>query len=46
MLIERRVDKYSNKHGKLPAIVKPGICGVFKKYSYNKYITGSYSGNE
>jgi hypothetical protein len=46
MLIERRVDKYGNKHGKLPAIVKPGVGGVFKKDSHNKYITGSYSGNE
>jgi hypothetical protein len=46
MLIERRVDKYGNKHGKLPAIVKPGVGGVFKKYSYNKNITGSNCSNE
>ena len=46
MLIERRVDKYSNKHGKLPAIIKPGVGGVFKNNSYNKNITSSNSGNE
>jgi hypothetical protein len=46
MLIESRVDKYGNKHGKLPAIVKPGVGCVFKKYSYNKNITSSNGGNE
>ena len=46
MLIERRVDKYCNKHRKLPAIVKPGVGGVFKNNSYNKNITSSNSGNE
>ena len=46
MLIERRVDKYGNKHRKLPAIVKPGVGGVFKNNSYNKNITSSNSGNE
>jgi hypothetical protein len=46
MLIERRVDKYGNKHRKLPAIVKPGVGGVFKKYSHNENITGSNGGDE
>jgi hypothetical protein len=46
MIIERRVDKYGNKHGKLPAIVKPGVGGVFKKYGHNKNITSSNGGNE
>ncbi len=46
MLIERRVDKYGNKHGKLPAIIKPGVGGVFENNSYNKNITSSNGGNE
>lgn len=46
MIIERRVDKYGNKHGKLPAIIKPGVGGVFKKDSSNKNVTSSNCGNE
>lgn len=46
MLIERRVDKYGNKHGKLQAIVKPGVGGVFKKDSHNENITSSNGGDE
>jgi hypothetical protein len=46
MIIERRVDKYGNKHRELPAIVKPGVGGVFKKDGHNKNITSSNGGNE
>jgi hypothetical protein len=46
MLIERRVNKYGNKHWKLPAIVKPGVGGVFKKNSHNENITSSNGRNE
>ncbi len=46
MLIERRVDKYGNKHWKLPAIVKSGVSGLFKKYSHNENIASSNGRNE